>query len=100
MSQHCPKQFIHTGILIVFVVSLIPYPVYQVQAKSDLNRTIDNAAALMYISDAILSDESEIEDSPDAIRMLSLTQKKKEDVDTNPLLARFIHAKIKKPLTS
>jgi len=54
MPLKSSRQIIQTGVLIVFVVSLIPYPVYQVQAKSDLNRTIDDATSLMYISDAIL----------------------------------------------
>jgi hypothetical protein len=44
--------------------------------------------------------QAEIDDSPDAIGMFSPAQKRKEDVDTNPLLARIIHAKIMKPLTS
>lgn len=78
-------------LLLIFSCSLIPFK--PVQAKGKITKTIDDAAALMYISDTILLDESELDDSPEAIGMLSLVQKRSADIDTNPLLARIIHAK-------
>jgi len=73
------RQIIQTGVLLVFVVSLIPYPFYQVQAKSDLNHTIDDATALIYISATILLDENEIDDSTTSLGLLSLSQKEIEN---------------------
>jgi len=81
------------AILGIFIFSLLPFPTNQTFAQVPISKSIDDDDALMYISDAILLDESELDDSPDAIGMLSPTKKRKEDVDTNPLLARFIHAK-------
>ncbi|MCJ7717284.1 MAG: hypothetical protein MUO54_12305 [Anaerolineales bacterium] len=86
-------RLLRKSILMVFIMGLFPFPYIKTQAEESIQHSIDDAVTLMYISDAVLLDESEIEDSPDAIGMLSPTQKGKEDVDTNPLLARFIHAK-------
>jgi len=93
MSHKYPRQVVLIGVLTVFAVSLVPYPVYQVDVKTNLNRTIDDAAALMYISDAILTDESELDDSPESTGMLSPIQDVSLEVDTKPLLSRIIHAK-------
>jgi len=78
-------------LLLVFLLTLIP--IESVHASSELSRTLENSISLMYISDAILLDESDIDDSPDSIGMLSPLQRNSIDVDTNPLLARIIHAK-------
>ncbi len=93
MSIKSPIQFIQIGILVVFVISLIPSPGFQVQAEEAIRHSLDDAAALMYISEAILTDESEIDNSTASLGLLSLSQSRETDIDTNPLLARIIHAK-------
>ena len=78
-------------LLIVFSFSL--FPRHTVHAKENIQRSIDDAASLMYISDALLTEESELGDSTAAPGNPSPSKSNSEDVDTNPLLARIIHAK-------
>ncbi len=81
------------ALLFILLTGLFPLPILQVQAEKALRYTIDDAASLMYISDAILTDESELDDSTTSLGLLSPIQDMSLDVDTNPLLANIIHAK-------
>lgn len=92
MSIKSPIQFIQIGILVVFVISLIPSPGFQVQAEEAIRHSLDDAAALMYISEAILTDESEIDDSTSSLGLLSLAQQSSPASVGDDLLARMIHA--------
>ena len=88
------------SLFLVLTIGLLPFPTNQTSAQVSIGKSIDEAASLKYISDAILLDVGELDDSPDAIGMLPPTQKRQEDVNIYPLVARFIHAKIMMPLTS
>ncbi len=78
-------------LLLIFTCSLIPLE--PVQAEEQITKAIDDAAALMYISDAILTDESEIDDSTASLGLLSPSYCRETAIDTSALLARIIHAK-------
>lgn len=78
-------------LLLIFLTSLLPLKIAQAEVLPQ--HSLDDALNLMYISDAILTDESEIDDSVASLGLLSPTLKRNEDTDTNPLLARIIHAK-------
>ncbi len=81
------------ALLVIILFGSIPFPIQLVQAEETIRHPLDDAITLMYISDAILTDESEIDDSPESIGMLSPIQGVSLEVDTKPLLARIIHAK-------
>ena len=101
LSVLCPNYDTQVGdllmryksilLLVTFLFSLLPSS--SVQAEEVIQHSIDDAISLMYISDALLTDESELDDSPGSIGMLSPIQDVSLEADTNPLLARIIHAK-------
>ena len=77
-------------LLLVFSCSLIP--LYPANAENKLSRDIDSALALMYISDAILLDESEIDDSTAALGLFSPPLSSSSASPGDELLSRMIHA--------
>lgn len=74
-------------LLTIFLIGLIP--IYPAHAEDSVQRSLDDAVAFMYISDALLTEESELDDSSSSIGLSSPTG----EVDTDPLLARIIHSK-------
>ena len=78
-------------LLIIFSFSLLPYDL--VNARNEILRSLDDAMNLMYISDALLTEESELDDVAYSAGLSSPSNPAPLEVDTNPLLARIIHAK-------
>jgi hypothetical protein len=78
-------------LLTIFLLGLIP--IYPAHAEDSVQRSLDDAVAFMYISDALLTEESELDDSSSSIGALSPSTAYPLEVDTNPLLARIIHSK-------
>ena len=79
--------------LIVLILGSIPFPVTSAQALTSITHPVNEALDLMYFSDAILTPEIDIDDSPDTSGLNSPFPRIKEDLDTGDLLARIIHAK-------
>jgi len=77
--------------LIVFLLSSLP--VLIVQAENQTTHLAEDAIAFMYISDAVLTPEEQLEDDPDFRGLSAPAFSVLRQVDTNPLLARIIHAK-------
>jgi hypothetical protein len=77
-------------LLMVFLLSLLPH--FSVQADEEINHPLDNAISLMYISDAILTDESEIDDSSALPGLFSPALNNLGASPGDELLARMIHA--------
>ena len=78
-------------LIIVFVLSLIP-PATSPAAARDL-RSLDDALALLYASEAILLPEEEIDDSDAEGAQFSLVSFQEISPEDDQLLARLIHAK-------
>lgn len=78
-------------LLLAFLINLLPAA--SVKASSEPFTTLEEAAALLYISDAILTPEEEIDDAPDGTGGLQLLTSPLNEIDAKPLLARYIHAK-------
>ena len=49
------------AILGILIFGLIPFPLHEAKAENALRFPIDVATSLMYISDALLLDESDID---------------------------------------
>lgn len=92
MSRKSPKHFFQIGILIVFVTSLIPSPGYQVQAEEAVQRSLDDAISLMYVSDAILFGDVDQEEASKSFRLFSPVYDGPETDLDNGKLAAMIHA--------
>ena len=80
-----------TSLLIIFVLSLIPQAAFPAHA-SDL-RSLDDALTLLYVSDAILLPEDEIDDSESEGLLFSIVSFQGISPEDDQLLARLIHAK-------
>lgn len=85
-------RFRATWMLSVFCLSLFPLPSHVIQAEEAIHNSLDDAISLMYISEAILTDESEIDDTASSLGLLSLAQSRTPDSVGDDLLARMIHA--------
>lgn len=77
-------------LLLVFWASLLPASA--VQAEEKLPRSLEDALALLYISDALLLPEAEVDDSAAGAGVQSLRPGVERVSDADPLLARMIHA--------
>ena len=79
-------------LLLIFFSSLIPLS--PVKAETDIKRDLKDAIQFLYISDAILLPESELELEDDSTGMLAPVYSNPADEDDlKPILARIIHAK-------
>jgi len=78
-------------LLLIFLGSLIPVSPAKAQAK--IIRDVNDAMLFVYISDAILLPENELDLEDDSAGMRSPSYTPPSEADTNPLLARIIHAK-------
>ncbi len=78
-------------LLLVFLLSSLPGST--VQAKDHSTRMVDDAVAIMYINNAVLTPEEELEDDLEISGLAAPATSILQEIDTNPLLARFIHSK-------
>jgi hypothetical protein len=78
-------------LLLIFLGSLIP--ISPAKAASKITRDANDALLFIYISDAILLPENELDLDDDSARMGSPANTPPSETNTNPLLARIIHAK-------
>lgn len=81
-------------LLAIFLVSL--FPIVPVKAESQLSPSITDAANFLYLSDAILTPESDLdlaEETGGELQAPVLTRALPDEVDLKPLLGRIIHAK-------
>jgi hypothetical protein len=78
-------------LLLVFCISGIP--ARPTLAEESISHKISDAYALMYISDAILLPDPEIDDSIETSWLSSPAMNTYQKSDADPLLARMIHAK-------
>ncbi len=79
------------ALLIVFLLGLFPQAV--ITASPPASRSFEDALTMMYISDAILLPEEEIDDSVSSLGLLSLNFSNPAASEADPLMARIIHAK-------
>lgn len=81
-------------LLLIFLTTL--FPTFPVRAGDQSSPTIDDAVNFLYLSDAVLTPESELDLADDTLGKVQapiLRNALPDKVDTNPLLARIIHAK-------
>jgi hypothetical protein len=80
-------------LLLFFLLSLVPPA--QVQAQSSDLKSLDDSVNFLYISDAILTPEDELDltSKPAGVGAPIMNDPQQERVNINPLLARIIHAK-------
>ena len=93
MTNKSTKLRFHSaGMLTVFCLSLFPLPIQAAQAEEVVQRSLDDAIALLFISDALLTDESSIDDSASSLGLFSRTFISSSASPGDDLLARMIHA--------
>ncbi len=78
-------------LLIVFSFSLFPFPV--VLAEGAGPRTLDQALTLMYLSEAVMLPDEEIDDSAASLGLHTAARTAYQRSLADPMLARIIHAK-------
>jgi hypothetical protein len=80
-----------TLLLLICILSLMPLQL--ARAEEDPQHPIDDTVNLMYLSDAILTPESEIDDTAYVPGLFSLLARQNLASEADALLARIIHAK-------
>jgi hypothetical protein len=75
----------------IFLVSLIPYT--PASADTAIKRNVDDALNMLYLSDAILLDDSELDLAGTGPGDASLASMNSGEADYKPLLERMIHAR-------
>ena len=79
-------------LLFIFLISLVPFS--PVRAEGDIKRNLNDAVSFLYLSDAILLPESELDLEEDSMGLLApVFVGQVDEVDIKPLLARIIHSK-------
>ncbi len=79
-------------LLLIFLSSLVPFS--PAKAETAIKRDLNDAVLFLYISDAILLPENELDLEENSTGMLApVYSKPADEVDTSPLLAWIIHAK-------
>ncbi len=81
------KSFV---LLMVFITSLIPF--YPGQAENSDHRTLEDAAALMYLSDALLLEELELDFAASPGGLFALDNNRSPATAAENIINRMIHA--------
>ena len=79
-------------LLVVIIVTVLP--LNSVQSKENINYTLDDALLLMYVSDAILAGESNLDQAGRISGYLALSRDETSPDDENVLIDRQINALI------
>jgi len=77
-------------LLLIFLLSLIPFE--SVHASSELSRTLENSVSLMYVSDAILLDQTDLDQASSLPGLFSPDHNLHSSDPDNAALAAAIHA--------
>jgi len=79
-------------LLCIFLVGLVPFS--PVRAEGEIKRDLDDAVSFLYLSDAILLPEGELDLEEASMGLLApVFVGTVDEVDIKPLLARIIHSK-------